>query len=436
MRVLSLTHAHLNPEGLSPVSCERADSFTGMWGQELNWSVDVVHTSHTKWRGPWPNGDGLKVNIIHQEAPHGLIMSAPVLFSVTVKKLLAQKNIGGLFSAFIKRISKRVRHVLSAEGFVFPYEIMLAEKWGAYLAASEAITTGKYDFIFVCIGFGDEYLLQTALTLSGKLGVPMVVDFRDLWADHHEAGRFTNKQRKLVRKYEQRLLSRTILVSAPQKPMVAYLQDRFNIPAHLASHSAYIESGWEDGRVIQDEFRLLYSGKIYWGNKGLTMIIDLVKKLSLEKLIKPVKCYFFVDDPARLNEVFLEMGISDHVVVSGWITPSALWKEIRSAHALLTFDSGMQGGMPLLMTKVYQYAYSGRAVLAMCPYGNSNYEDFFNASQSGSVCTTADEALQRVKNLVNDEQQYQLMPNFRKILSRTEVAIEFGRRIESVMGKS
>ncbi len=433
MRVLALTHAHLNSEGLSPVSCERADSMVGVWAQELKWDIDIIHTAGTKWRGIWPEGKGLKANIITPAAPHSLMMSAPELFSVTLKKLLAQKNITGIGSAISRRIAKRLRGKLAANGLAHPHEMKVAAEWGNIIGSLPQIKGNKYDLIFVCIGFGDEYLLQTALTLSLRLKAPMVVDFRDLWSDHHDPDRFTNKQRQLIRRHEARLLRNAILVSAPQKPMAEHLRTQLKMPVHLASHSAYVEPGWPDGKVVGNEFRMLYSGKLYAGNPGLQMMIDTLKKLSGEQLPKPVKCYFFTDEVGTLQKMVKAAGVEHMAVISGWITPGELWQEIRSAHVLIVFDSGVEHGMPLIMTKVFNYAYSGRQVLALSPYGNSNYEDFFNTYDCGVVCTNAGDAANWVKNVAAGVQQYQLMPNFRKILSRTDVAIDMGKHIQSIL---
>jgi hypothetical protein len=433
MNILALTHAHLKPDGLSPVSCERADSIVAAWGAELKWDVDIIQTHGTRWAGIWPDGKGLKANIISPVAPKRLMMVPEELFSDTVKSLLRKKQLRGVLNGVAKKVAHRLRGFLAKKGFVYPAELLKAEQWGLYLGGIKEIVHKKYDFIFVCVGYGDEYLLQTALTLSKKLHTSMVVDFRDLWSNHHDTHRFTEKQRKIIRKYEFRLLSNTILLSVPQKPMAEKLEQYLNIPVHITSHSAHINENWPDGEVVVDELRLLYAGKVYAGNEGLTMLLEMLQKLALEKLIKPLKCHFFVDDCEALENLMSGMGIEHIVMIHSWVTPEAIWKEMRSAHILLVFDGGFYQRMPLLMTKTFQYAHSGRPILALSKYGNTTYDTFFKTFDAGVVCQTVNEAAKWVKKISENEKLYQVMPPLKKVPMRREMAIEFARAIENIL---
>ncbi len=432
MRVLAVTHAHLTAEGLSPVSCERADSFVGVWGELLHWDIDVIHTKNTRWAGIWPGGKGLKINIIEATPPPKLMMGPEELFSETFKTLLRKKKFAGVATLLTKRVSKRIRALLAGKGLAFPAEISRAQKWGRYLLHQKNIRDKQYDFIFACVGHGDEYLLQTALTLSRDLHVPMVVDFRDLWSDHHEIERFTEKQRALIRKYEMRLLRNTKLLSVPQKPLAEKFREYLSIPVHVAPHSAHIDKNWPDGHVVSDEFRMLYAGKIYAHSPALMLLLQMIQKLSQEDFGRPIKCHFYIDDADALKKLMAGMDIENNVVIHGWVSPADIWKEMRSAHLLLLFGSKLYKNMPLIMTKAYQYAHTGRPILAISNYDNATYRDFFDTYKAGALCQTVDEAVQWVKNLIPEEQQYQIMPNFRTVPTRTEIALEYGRFIEDL----
>jgi hypothetical protein len=434
MRVLALTHAHLHPEGLSPVSCERADSLVGTWSNELGWEVDVVYTHGSQWGGIWPDGKGLNVNIIDQRAPDNLMMSRKSeLFSTQVKALVAKKEFARLLPLALSQIAKRTRKLLSDNGLAIPYQFVKAKKWGAALAHIPSIKQAKYDFIFACVGNGDEYLLQTALTLSENLGLPMVVDFRDLWSDHHDPKRFTDKQRKIIRRLEQRLLKNTVLLSVPQKPMVKRLEETTKIPVHLTTHGAHVEPEWSDGHVVSDEFRLLYAGKLYPGGPGLIMLLELLQAISREKTEKPVRCHFYVDDVAALSKLVEERNITSHVVIHSWVSPAAIWEQMRSAHLLITYDSGLSMSMPLLMTKAYQYAHSGRPILALYKYDNSSYDEFFKQYNAGKIFYDVQDAATWVKMISASENQYKLMPTFGRVPMREQVAAEFGLRIKDIL---
>lgn len=432
MKVLALTHAHLNVNGLSPVSCERADSVTGTWADRLDWEVDVIHTAGTKWPGIWPNGKGMKVNIITADAPPKLMMGNQQLFAATLKSLIANTQPGKALSLVNERITKRFRAALSKNDLALPHELAIAKKWGIYLSAH--IPTSKpYDFIFACVGYGDEYLLETALVLSKKMNVPMVVDFRDFWSDHHEPHRFTPKQRKQIRQYEKRLLATTKMVSVPQKHMVNLMKKWSTIPVHLLSHSAYVAADWSDGKVISDEFTMLYAGKLYPNGPGIIMLMELLQQLSKNHTPKPFRCHFYVDDTTKLTELAAAYGVSHLITVNGWVSPSQLWVQLRSAHLLLITDSGVDEHFPMLPTKTFQYAYSGRQILCLHKYENTEMQEFLDQYNAGTVCTDAGTASAWVNALMKQEELYSQLPPLRKILLREDMAAEYGAAIMKIL---
>ena len=435
MKVLALTHAHLHPGGLSPVSCERADSLVGTWAGALHWDIDVVYTTGTQWRGIWPDGKGLNVHVIHQAAPSSLMMDKPQLFSSEIKALLAKRQYAKIFDLGIARISKRARKAFSANGLAIPFELAKAKQWGQALAGNERIKNSKYDLIFVCAGYGDEYLLETGLLLSEQLNVPMIVDFRDLWSDHHNEGRFTEKQKKVIRKLETRLLQKTVIVSVPQKHMATLLKKWLKAPVYLLAHSAYTDSSWKDGSVTSSEFVMLYAGKLYSDGPGLGMLIGLIKKLAAAHLYKPFLCRFFVDDPDMLKRIAEENGVSQYMDINGWVMPGELWQNMRSAHLLLIPDSGVAENYPLLPTKTFQYAYTGRQILCLSAYKNDEMQEFLDAHHAGIVTTNVDDAATWVAQLSFAKEQYEQMPAMRNVPLRAQAAHDMGIEIEKIMAQ-
>lgn len=433
MKVLALTHTHLNQEGLSPVSCERADSIVSAWAEKLHWDIDVIHTKGTKWRGIWPEGKGLKVNILQPDAPAPLKMGKTELFSKTLQNFINAKQFARAAALIYKRISKKIRTVFAEKGVALPSEILLAEKWGNYLSQDTNIRNKQYDFVFVCVGHGDEYLLQTAVTLSRKLHIPMIVDFRDLWSEHHVPGRFTAKQRAQIHRIEKKLLINTLLISVPQKHMALLLRKWVATPVYLLSHSAYVDKDWEDGKMISNEFTMLYAGKLYADGPGLGMLIELIKKLSKAPLYKPVKCHFFVDDTERLQNLATAYGIENCISINNWVSPSELWKNMRSAHLLVIPDAGVAEDFPLLPTKTFQYAHTGRQILSLSPHKNEEMDEFLDQWKAGKLCNTVDDAVKWLTQLSFDKNLYEIMPPLRNVAMRGDVAVEYGKEIEKTL---
>jgi glycosyltransferase involved in cell wall biosynthesis len=432
MKILALTHAHLAPDGLSPVSCERADSITGIWAAKLNWDVDVIYTKNTKWRGIWPGGKGLKINIINADAPEGLMMGEPQLFSATLKTQISQKQYSNALSLVSNRIRKRIRSVLSNNNFALPHQLSAGRKWGVYLSSLSLINQNKYDYIFVSAGYGDEYLLQTGLVLSKKLHVPMIVDFRDLWSEHHDPTRFTPAQKKQIHNHEKKLLTTTALISVPQKHMKVLLDKWVPAPVYHLPHSPYIGKDWKDGHVVSNEFRILYAGKLYANGPGITMLLELIRKLSETTLPKPFTCHFFVDDTATLKKLVDKYGIANKIMINEWVSPWELWQNLRSAHLLVIIDSSTEENYPILLTKTFQYAYSGRQLLCLQQHRNDEMKEFLDLHRAGAVFTDTDEAVKWVTQLSAGHTQYEALPPLRDIPTREDVAEQFGKEIESL----
>lgn len=429
MKVLSLTHAHLDIDGLSPVSCERADSFTGTWTENLGWEVDVVYTEGTKWRGIWPGGKGLKNRIFTIKAPSGLIKEKNTTFAGQVKELYQEGNILGIISILKSRISYRVRLLLSQQGLIWPPLLNNGRKWGTYIFNKVCKEQKKYDFVFACVGYGDEYLLQTAYTLSQLLRIPMVVDFRDLWSEHHEPLRFTQKQRSLIRTWEKKLLRRTRLISVTQHNEQILMQGVFPAPVVHIPHSAYLDAKWDDGTIATEKLEVLYAGKLYPKGPGLRMLLGLILALSDSDIQMPFKFSFFVDDPILLEELCSNEKIRQHVCINDWISPQELWKKLRTAHVLIVTDLGLDNNHQIIPTKTIQFALTGREIIYLSQQKNELMENYLEEYDAGNVYYDIEDAKNRIIEISRHPERLDTLPPLRKVATRTEVAMNYALEI-------
>jgi glycosyltransferase involved in cell wall biosynthesis len=264
----------------------------------------------------------------------------------------------------------------------------------------------------------------------------MVVDFRDLWSDHHDPTRFIPRQKQLIRKFEKKLLERTALISAPQKHMITLLKKWAHVPLYHLPHSAYVGKDWEDGKVVNNEFRMLYAGKLYSNGPGITMLLDLIKKMSKIALPRPFKCHFFVDEADTLKKLAIEKGISENIVINEWVSPWQLWKNLRSAHLLVVIDSATEENYPILLTKTFQYAYSGQQLLCLQKYENKEMHEFLQRHHAGMVSTSTSEAATWISSLAADLNIYETLPPLRStIAQREDVAEAYGKEINNIINK-
>lgn len=433
MKVLALTHAHLIKDGLSPVSCERADSVAFSWVTQLKWEVDIVYTSGTQWRGIWPNGKGVSAGILEILPPPGCLLDVQPLFFNELKAHLKKGKPGSALKLMSNRLQLRLRSFLS-ERYVIDRAMEKAAKWGKYIGTKSDVRDRKYDLIFLTVGYGDEYLLQTAYTLSVLLNIPFVVDFRDLWSDHHEQRRFSPAQKKHIKSLEKKFLERALLISAPGTHMLELLhwtkKEYFHLP-----HCAFKEDKWADGVPNTDIFTCLYAGKLYKSSEGLQMLLSVIKEIGSKKMYRPFKCLFYIDDIDALSLMVKQKGIEDFVEIYGWVSPEVLWQKLRSAHVLVTYDSCLPDNYPILPTKTVQYAYSGRKILSLKQYPDGAIESFLSSYNAGVICYNTIDAATWLADYSFNKELYTEMPELRAdVPERISFAKKYGEKIEEILG--
>jgi hypothetical protein len=123
----------------------------------------------------------------------------------------------------------------------------------------------------------------------------------------------------------------------------------------------------------------------------------------------------------------------NNISINGWVTPSELWKNMRSAHLLVIPDAGVAENFPLLPTKTFQYAYTGQQILSLSPYPNAEMQEFLELYNAGKTFTHVNEAAKWATQLSFQKSLYDSLPLLRKVALREDVAVEFGREIEKVL---
>jgi glycosyltransferase involved in cell wall biosynthesis len=362
-----------------------------------------------------------------------LFVDVPPVFTSELRRHVKNGAYGDCGKLVVSRVREKAQYLFhSRQALTVP--LVKGRRWGRILA-SQNFNEAKYDIIFLTVGFGDEYLLETAKILSDKLKIPMVVDFRDLWSEHHNQDRFTDEERRLIRGYESRLLANAVLVSVPQQEMVKRLNNWVKKDVCLFSHSAYVAPEWRDGQVVSDEFRMLYAGKLYGDGPGINMLLQLLSRLVAKHPNKKISCHFYIDTPEKLTTLVQQQGLGDHVVVNGWIAPDALWRELRSAHLLVVTDSGVAEDFPIVPTKTFQYAHTGRQILSLEKHQNPAMEAFLKQYEAGKTFSGIDDACEWVAELMRNEHLYTVMPALRQVPLRNDAALNLAADITRVLRK-
>lgn len=417
MKVLALTHAHLDKAGLSPVSCERADGFVYTWIMRCKWAVDIVYTKDTKWGGPWGNGIGLNANVI--TVSPGSLMISEGSFKYRIKSCFKEFRIGELMQMFGERVYAQLC-------FYFPLPKVSFLKARFWASTISKCLVDKYDFIFVSSGRGDEYLLETGFRLSKKLSIPLVIDFRDLFSAHHDAQRFTIKQRIQFKKYERKIFERTVLISTPQLQDVDLLSTYAGTSVIQVSHSYYIRPEWNNDVQEPNEFCITYTGKLYASSPGYRLFLDFVRAINLR--FKRVFFQIFTDQPEAIQKDVNTKNLKN-VVISSWKTPQEIWRHLRQARVVLIYNSSVGEGRSLLPTKAFISAATGNKILFLYSYFDQAVENFVQEYNCGIQVQSVDNAVKWFeRNYVDTTMELKKLNEL--IPERLMVSYQFGLSIE------
>lgn len=420
MRVLFLTHAHLKKDGLSPVSCERADGFAYIWKKELEWDLDIVHTLGTKWYGPWGGGETLGCRIIEID-PNRLLFEQRKfvnLFSEKVKKL-------DFYGILITAIERLYTH-LSIRLQWLSLDFVKARLWGGKI--HEALGDKKYDFIFLSVGNGDEYLMEAGFVISKKLNTPLVIDFRDLYAYHHAGADLPDDRVQKRKKYELKIFKQAILISTPQSQDVEILNTYSSVKVLHVSHCYYVDPTWKVEMRKNPTFTITYIGKLYSNGEGYPLFLKFVAAVQ-SQYGSQMRVKVFTNEPEKLEADLTRMNLMDSVDVFGWQPLNLIWAELLRSDMILIYNQKISGGRSLLPTKSFISAASGAPLLFLYSYFDTAVSDFLLKYKCGVQTESVDEAMVELDRIWASRKDKSTNSLNLSIPTRKEVSLNFAAEI-------
>lgn len=384
MRALFLTHAHLQKNGLSPVSCERADGFAYIWAKELGWDLDIVHSLGTDWVGPWKEGKGLNSQIIIIN-PNRLLFEGERVVNLFLKKVRSLDFYGVLIT-----IIERLYIHLSIRLNWLSLDFVKARFWGKKIY--KILSDRKYDFIFLSVGNGDEYLMETGFVISKRSNTPLIIDFRDLYA-HHHAGSDLPVRRILKKKeYELKIFERTILLSTPQFQDVEIMKTYAGVKVLHVSHCYHVDPTWKVDRQMNSIFTITYTGKLYPNGEGYGLFLKFVAAVQFKYGFQ-ARIKVFTNEPEQLELDLKRNNLIDCVEVYGWQPLDVIWGELVRSDVILIYNSKIIKGRNLLPTKSFISAASGSPILFLYSYLDLAVSDFLLKYKCGIQTHSVEDAL-------------------------------------------
>jgi glycosyltransferase involved in cell wall biosynthesis len=291
------------------------------------------------------------------------------------------KDINSLMSKYgtVKMPREFIRKTLSNLGksiFIPDNKISWSSK--AYKTAKEILSKEKYDAIFVSIPPFSTFNL--AVKLKKEFGIPLTVDYRDMWYDNHFAfyptpyHRYKNKQLEdsCLREADQ-----IVVVNRKIKERLIttykFLQfDDISIIPHGYDPADFEGIKRHEANSRRKKLRILYSG-IFYENVTPEYFIKAFKKLSNEfpNIAENIELHFVghfrKENQKLVNKLNLQRFVFDHgyqehdEVIKNLMSADVLWVMLGDSKNMDTVSAG----------KLFEYFGTEKPIIACLPEGAS-----------------------------------------------------------------
>ena len=220
-----------------------------------------------------------------------------------------------------------------------------------------------------------------------------VADFRDLWADNHNYSGPAWRQ-AVDRQWERRMLRNVDAITTPTSTWSAHLQSVHRKPAACIPNGFVDYNGTpESFPVPTNRFELLYSGIRYPKHQSIMPLLDAIASLRHRGMIDADSFCFRWIGPYDSETALAasRLGIAELIRQEPPVDRMAALHAQRRAHALLFLqwqDPATDWSSSL---KLHEYIGSGRPILAVGGFRDSNVSRLLATSGRAAIALSATE---------------------------------------------
>ncbi len=244
----------------------------------------------------------------------------------------------------------------------------------ALAAGQRAIAADRPDAIVAT--YGPPANLMVGAALARLHGLPLVLDFRDLWSDlpfmHHP----TPLHAKAHAALERRIVGDAFGVTTVSDGMSNHIRDRFGLPADRV---VTILNGFDESAVqyVHDDrgvpnrpFTLCYSGSVY-AAYDVNPFVRAIKRLADAGEVTPATFRFRTLGNFP-SDVLANEGAASFHDREGYVPRREMFARFADVDAFLVIESGAYGSRMGYPVKVFDYLLTGKPILGLVvPDGNS-----------------------------------------------------------------
>jgi len=298
-------------------------------------------------------------------------------------------------SVRLKAYVKKMLSIPDRNNFWIPFGVWTGLK---------AIRNEKIDLIYSTSPPASAHLIGYLLSLlSGK---PLLMDFRDLWTQNegYQTRQLSPLQAGIDRRLERRAINRSRAVVSATETFSRMLLE--NNPGKDPGTIFTITNGVDADDFAQldlptgknEKFNILHLGSLY-GNRNPIFFLEILTEWAKTRpeIVGRVQVEFIGNVKAYENLASVSP-LKEMVRFLGHIPNSLVLPRLWQADLLLLilgFDSGVAGVLP---AKLFEYACTGRPILAFAPQGET--KAVLDMYDNGAVVTSPDTS--RTIDTLND----------------------------------
>ncbi len=318
-------------------------------------------------------------------------VNKPIELLLGGKKKIAAQGFQGV---------KKLPSIFKAMGYFYKDCINFPDGqigWYPYAikAGKKLLDAWKPDFIWGSSSPPTSFLI--AKKLSKYYKVPWVADFRDLWADNHNAELYYSAIRRFIdAKLEKRVLATASALITVSEPLADILKNKFTQPVAVITNGYDLEDypKPDENKEKNSEFNIVYTGMIYPKKEDFSPFFEALSLLGDD--IKNIKINFYGKGSHLIQKNAIQYGVADIV---RYHDPVSYQESLRlqvnaDLLLLLIFDTNKERGA--LPVKLFEYLGARKPIL-LVGYQDCPAADIIRKLNRGCVDNSATAIAQFLK---------------------------------------
>lgn len=271
-----------------------------------------------------------------------------------------------------KEFTRKILSNLSKTFFIPDNKLSWSKK--AYKTAKEMLEKEKFDIIFASGPPFSQFL--TASKLKKEFGLPLFLDYRELWLGNQFAFYPTPYHRYLHKKMEYGVLkdAEKIVVlnrKAKEKLLVTYPFLKYD-DVMIIPHG-YDSSDFENLNLIKRDnkkMRLTYSG-IFYDKITPEFLLQAFKELLLEqpKIAEDIELEFIGFLREENKKIISELGLEKFIIERGYLNHTEVTKHLVVTDVLWLMTGSLNNCDAVSLGKLYEYFGSRKPIIGCLPDG-------------------------------------------------------------------